>query len=110
LKALEVALLIVGVSYGILGIVYLAFRWQPSWLGRGRAWSFGQGIMDIFFSVFAISVALPKIANWRGATASALAVTATVSFLLFVGFRLAFHFAPSIAKRHREHSILPPSS
>ncbi|HTX84185.1 MAG TPA: hypothetical protein VME44_18525 [Streptosporangiaceae bacterium] len=106
MKALETAGLILGLCEAILGVVYLVFRWEPRWLGRGRPWAFSRGLMEVFGAMFIISFLLPKVAAWHGVTASVLALIATVSLVLF----LTFGFVPSIGKRRGERSILPPSS
>jgi hypothetical protein len=63
-------------------------------------------MMEVFGGMFVISFLLPKVAAWHGVTASALALIAIISVVLF----LAFGFAPSIGKLRGERSILPPSS
>jgi hypothetical protein len=104
MKVLEAAVLVIGVLEGILGVVYLIFRWEPRWIGRGRPWAFTQGLTDIFASVFLVGLLLPRVADWHGVTASALTSTATVAWALFVGLRLV----PVLAKRHKKRSLQSP--
>jgi hypothetical protein len=97
-KILEMAGLVLGLCEGVLGVVCLAFRWEPRWLGRGRPRSFPRGMMELFGGLFIVAFLLPKIVGWHGATASASALAAVVSFLLF----LAFGFGSSASRPHRK--------
>jgi hypothetical protein len=55
-------------------------------------------MMELFGGLFIVAFLLPKITGWHGATASASALAAVVSFLLF----LAFGFGSSASRPHRK--------